>query len=42
MLYNNILVPTTDKMVKEGIKNMETKRNVLKTAITPHREKNKF
>ena len=28
-------------MVKEGIIDVETKRNVVKTAITAHKEKNK-
>ena len=35
------MVPTTDNMVKEGINNMEIKRNVVKTAITYHRGGNK-
>ena len=34
MYYNKPLVPTTEKMGKEGINNMETKHNVVKTAIT--------
>ena len=36
---NKALVPTTEKMVKEGITDMETKRNVAETDITNHREK---
>ena len=41
MSFNNPLVPNTENMVKEGINNTETKRNVVKTAITAHKEKNK-
>ena len=33
------LVSTTDKMFKEGVNNMETKRNVVKIAITHHKGK---
>ena len=41
MSSNNPLAPTTEKMVKEGINNMETKRNVVKTFITHHKGGNK-
>ena len=34
MSSNKPLVHTTEKMAKEGINDMETKRNVVKTAIT--------
>ena len=39
MYPNKPLVPTTENMVKEWINNMETKLNVVKTAITNHKEK---
>ena len=42
MYYNNPLVLTTENMVKEGINYMETKRNVVETAITRHKEKIKW
>ena len=42
MSSNKPLVHTTKKMVKEGINNMETKRNVVKTAITHHKGGNKI
>ena len=42
MSYNKPLVPTIDKMVKEGINDIETKRNVVEKAITHHKEKNKI
>ena len=38
----NPLVPTTENMAKEGMNIMETKYNVVKTAITHHRWKNKI
>ena len=42
MSSKNQLVTTTEKMVKEGINDMETKPNVVKEAITPPIEKNKL
>ena len=39
MSSKNILVTTTEKMVKEGINDMETKPNVVKEAITHPIEK---
>ena len=42
MSYNKPLVPTKAIMVKEGINNMETKLNVVKTAITHHKRGNKI
>ena len=42
MSSNNTLVPTTEKMVKEGINNMETKPNLVKIDIIHHKEKIKL
>ena len=40
MSYKNSLVTTTDKIVKEGINDMEIKPNVVKKSITPSIAKN--
>ena len=42
MNSKNPLVTATDKMVKEGINDTETKPNVVKKAITPPIAKNKI
>ena len=42
MSSKNPLVPTTDKMVKEGTNDLETKPNVVKEAITHTIATNKF
>ena len=42
MSSKNPLVTATDKMVKEGINDMETKSNVAKEAITPPIATNKI
>ena len=42
MSSKNPLFPITEKMVKEGINDIETKRNVVEKAITHHKGKNKI
>ena len=42
MYSKNPLVTATDKMIKEGINDTETKPNVVKKAITPPIAKNKI
>ena len=42
MSFKNPLFPTIDKIVKEGINDMEKKPNVVEKAITHHMEKNKI
>ena len=42
MSSKNTLVATTDKLVKEGINDMETKPNMVEKAITHHMGENKI